>query len=138
MKKREEKKLIKVISGKMTFVCELNNTRSARAVFNLASGNPPIRETGKVMGGELYLLIPTHAWCRFIPDFRRTQSVQLGDVAYWPRGGYFTVFFGPLPDNPPGKIVPVAPVVVIGKVIEGFDQFKYFEDLSMVEVRAEY
>jgi uncharacterized protein len=129
-------KLIKVTSDDMTFVCQLNNTRTAKALYKLASGYPPIRETGKVLGKELYFLIPLRAWFRFVPDFKKTATVQLGDVAYWPRGGYLTIYFGQLPGNPPGKIMPHAPVVVIGKVVKGFEQFELFKEYSMVEVSA--
>lgn len=129
-------KLIKVTSGDMTFVCQLNNTRTANALFKLASGTPPIRETGKTLGKELYFLIPLRAWYRFFPDLKKTKTVQLGDIAYWPRGNYLTIYFGQLPGNPPGKIIPIAPVVVVGKVIKGLDQFEFFKEYSMVEVSA--
>jgi hypothetical protein len=130
-----ENRLLQVRSGKMSVTIQLNNTRTARSLYSLASrelGDQPIMETGKLDGKELYFLIPLRAWRRFVPDWRRWREVRLGDVAYWPRGGYLCIFFGPRPHNPPGRIVPCAPVVVVGRVIEGLDQIRYYNEFSTV------
>ena len=122
-----------ISSGDMSVICELNGTRTAKALFKLATWG--ILETARLQGEELYFLVAIRAWFRFVPDLVRHREVQRGTLAYWPRGGYLCLFFGPLPHNPPDKIMPVAPVVVVGKIIKGLDQLGRFENPSMIQVK---
>lgn len=120
----------------MSFVCELNQTRTAKALFELASEDPPIRETAKGIGKEICCLIPLRAWYRWVPDLRRRVHVQLGTVGYWPHGGYLCFFFGPRPGDSDRDIKAHAPVVVVGTITEGLDQIQHFEECSMIEIKG--
>jgi hypothetical protein len=131
-----QKRLLHVTCGKMSFVCELNETRTAKALFQLASEDPPIRETAKIVGQEVYCLIPLRAWYRFVPDFWRRIHVKLGDVGYWPHGGYLCFFFGPRPGDSLLDIKAHAPVVVVGSITEGLDRIQHFEEYSMIEIKG--
>jgi len=130
-------RFLNVQSGRMSLLVQLNNTRTARALYSLASrqlNDEPIIESGKLYGKELYFLIPLRAWRRFVPDWQRRREVRLGDVAYWSRGGYLCFFFGQTPNTPSTQILPVAPVVVVGRIMEGMDTFRHFTEFSLVRV----
>jgi hypothetical protein len=131
-----DKRILQVRSGAMTFACELNDTRTARALFKLASEDPPIRETGKSVGDEIYCLLPLRAWYRFLPDLRRLIHVKHGDVGYWPHGGYLCFFFGPRPGDSWLDIKAHAPVVVVGRIVEGLDQRSRFTEYATMEISA--
>ena len=134
-----EEQYLNIHSGRMSLLVQLNNTRTARALYSLASrelNDEPIIESGKLLGKELYFLVPLRAWRRFLPDWRRWREVHFGDVAYWPKGGFLCIFFGPTGVNPSGQILPVAPVVVVGRIIDGMGTFEYFNELSLVYIEV--
>jgi hypothetical protein len=130
-------RFLHVQSGRMSLLVQLNDKRTSRALYSLASrelDDEKIIESGKLHGKELYFLIPLRAWRRFVPDWQRRRQVRLGDVAYWPGGRYLCIYFGPKPNNPPGQIVPHAPVVVVGRIVEGMDTFRHFTEYSLVRL----
>ena len=43
-------------------------------------------------------------------------AVELGDLAYWPPGSAFCMFFGQTPMSTPDEIRPASPVGVIGRM----------------------
>ncbi len=47
---------------------------------------------------------------------KATKEVDKGDISYWPLGKSICIYYN--------KIVPYSPVNVVGKILEGLDQFK--------------
>ena len=45
------------------------------------------------------------------------EVVDVGDLAYWPPGRAFCIFFGPTPASHGGECRPASPVNVVGKVV---------------------
>ena len=44
------------------------------------------------------------------------ETVDIGDIAYWPPGNAFCIFFGETPASVDGNIKPASAVTVIGKL----------------------
>ncbi len=71
----------------------------------------PIEARANTWGDEIYFEIPVS--CE--PENPR-EVVEMGDLAYWPPGRAFCVFFGPTPASERDEIRPASAVNVIGKV----------------------
>jgi hypothetical protein len=44
------------------------------------------------------------------------ETVDLGDVGFWPPGTALCLFYGPTPMSGPGEIRPASEVIVLGKL----------------------
>jgi hypothetical protein len=66
------------------------------------------------------------------------ETVELGDLGYWPPGSSFCIFFGPTPVSRGDEIRPASPVNVFGKVVGNPRVFKKVKDGDLVRIeRAE-
>lgn len=99
---------VRVSSASCEVLAELNDTRTARAIWD----SLPIRGRVNVWGQEIYFSIPIS----LEPDSGQ-ELVGLGDLGYWPEGKAFCIFFGPTPISGKGEIRPASPVNVFGRVI---------------------
>ena len=99
---------IQISSASNEVLAELNNTRTAEAIWD----SLPIGGRANLWGQEIYFSIPVS----LEPDSGQ-ELVSLGDLGYWPEGKAFCVFFGPTPISGKGEIRPASPVNVFGKVI---------------------
>ncbi len=52
------------------------------------------------------------------------ETVQIGDLGYWPSGAAFCIFFGQTPVSRKGEIRPASAVTVFGKVTSDATVFK--------------
>ena len=101
-------KRIKITAGSLVVDAELNDTRTASAVWDAL----PIQANGSTWGDEVYFRIPVEA------ELESGQElVELGDIGYWPPGQAFCLFFGPTPASQGDEIRPASEVTVIGKII---------------------
>ena len=107
---------IRITVGKLAMMAELNDTETARKIATAL----PIRSSFNTWGDEIYFSVPVEARL----DDSARETVELGDLGYWPSGRAFCIFFGPTPVSPPGSIVPASAVNVIGKVFGDATQFK--------------
>lgn len=80
----------------------------------------PIEGSANVWGDEIYFEIPLHA--ELEPDAR--EEVEVGDLAYWPAGPAFCIFYGPTPVSRGDEPRAYSPVNVFGQVIGDARQFK--------------
>jgi len=89
---------------------ELNDTKTAKAIKKAL----PIKAGAEKWQEEIYFEIPVGPQT----EDRRlmTAKVKPGDVAYWPPGKCFCVFFG--------ETRPVSAVTVIGTVKDGLGKFR--------------
>lgn len=71
----------------------------------------PIEARANTWGDEIYFGIPVNA----DPENPR-EVVDLGDLAYWPPGNAFCIFFGRTPASRGDEIRPASAVNVFGKV----------------------
>ena len=100
-------KRIYIKSGSLQLEATLNDTGLAKAVWNAL----PIAASANTWGDEIYFGILVDGE---LEDAR--EVVDLGDLAYWPPGRAFCVFFGPTPASRGDEIRPASAVTVIGNV----------------------
>lgn len=100
-------KRIQIKAGQIAVVAELNETRTAQAIWEAL----PIKGKGNRWGEEIYFSIPVN-----IGEENATEVVGVGDLAYWPPGKAFCIFFGPTPVSEGTEPRPASPVNVFGKI----------------------
>jgi hypothetical protein len=106
---------IRIIAGEVAATAELNETRTAAAVWEAL----PIEARAQTWGDEIYFGMGIRAEAEAAKDV-----VALGDLAYWPPGSAFCIFFGPTPMSHGDEIRPASPVTVVGRVVGDAAVFK--------------
>ena len=106
---------IRIKAGLIETVAELNDSRTAQAIWEAL----PIKGQANLWGDEIYFSIPLSLELE-----AGQESVNVGDLGYWPDGSALCIFFGPTPISRGGKIRPASPVTVFGKVISDTIVFK--------------
>jgi hypothetical protein len=71
----------------------------------------PFETQANTWGDEIYFSIPVK-----LGEENAQETVQVGDLGYWPPGQGFCIFFGPTPISGRDEIRPANPVNVFGKV----------------------
>ncbi|MFC2061420.1 cyclophilin-like fold protein [Elusimicrobiota bacterium] len=102
---------IKIIAGVIEIIGELDDTEIAKSVIEAL----PFEEEGELWGDEIYFHIPVKVG---MIEENSTELLQLGDIAYWPAGACFCIFFGKTPLSSEGEIRAAGPVNVIGRLTE--------------------
>jgi hypothetical protein len=100
---------IKIILEDRTVEAEIDETRLGKAIWDLL----PLKEHGSIWGDEIYFALPLT-----MGDIENPQDVvEAGDLAYWPPGNAFCVFWGPTPASSGTEIRPASDVEVFGRII---------------------
>ena len=107
---------IRITVGEVALEAELNDTTTAAKIGEAL----PIRSSFNTWGDEIYFSIPVDAEL----DDSSREVVEIGDLAYWPPGSAFCIFFGLTPVSEPGRIMPASAVNVVGKVAGDVTLFK--------------
>ena len=89
----------------------------------------PITGRANLWGDEIYFSIPVEA-----PPENGKSVVELGDIAYWPPGNAFCIFFGPTPMSRGDEIRPASAVNVFGKIDEDPKVFKKVRNGEEVKI----
>lgn len=87
---------------------ELNDTLAAFKLYDVL----PLEREINVWGGELFFSVPVD--CE-LENGRKIMEV--GEVAFWPEGNAFCVFFGRTPASTMSKPEAYSPVTPIGRVL---------------------
>ena len=98
-----------------TAEARLNDSKTATAIWDAL----PIDAKGQTWGDEIYFDIGV----RVAPESPR-EVVGLGDLAYWPPGQAFCIFFGPTPMSRGDEIRPASAVNVVGRIVGDPTVFK--------------
>lgn len=106
---------ITIIFEKLSVVAILNNSSTANKIWE----SLPIENSASIWGEEIYFSIPVND-----VEENAKSVVDLGDLAFWPPGSAFCLFFGLTPVSSEGAIKPASPVNVIGKVIGDIEPLK--------------
>jgi hypothetical protein len=101
-----KKIVIKV--GEIETRAELNESATALAIWQAL----PIEGSANTWGEEIYFRIPVSHDL----EFGARELVELGDLAYWPQGEAFCIFFGATPISGPGEIRPASAVNIVGRL----------------------
>ena len=110
---------IKITAGTVSMEAELNDTSTAHMIWNAL----PMDKHGNTWGDEIYFSIPVKA-----QEENAKAVVEKGDIAYWPPGKAFCIFFGPTPASRGDDIRPASPVNVVGKLLGNPEDFKKVAD----------
>lgn len=98
---------IRITAGSVSAEAWLNGSKTAQAIWDAL----PIEAKGSTWGDEIYFDISVTA----APEAAR-EVVELGDLAYWPPGHAFCIFFGPTPASRADECRAASPVNVVGKI----------------------
>jgi len=101
-------KTITIKAGKIEVVAELNDTKTAQAIWDAL----PVKGRASTWGDEIYFSIPVR-----LEEEDAQELVGMGDLGYWPPGTAFCLFFGPTPMSRGEEIRPASAVNVFGRVI---------------------
>lgn len=122
------KRQIRITAGKVDARAELNDTKTADAIWKAL----PLKSKADTWGDEVYFEIPIH-----IELENGKELVSEGDLGYWPQGDCFCIFFGPTPMSKGNEIRPASAVNVFGKVIGDPKVFKQVKgDEAIIIERA--
>ena len=97
---------ILITAGPVRVEATLNETATARAIL----GALPISALASTWGDEIYFGIPVDVG---LED--RQETVEMGELGYWPPGRAFCIFFGRTPASRGDEIRPASAVTIIGK-----------------------
>ena len=106
---------IRITAGSVAADALLDDSVTARLVW----GALPLTVAGETWGDEIYFSIPVKAKLE-----RPHETVELGDLGYWPPGTAFCIFFGPTPMSRGEEIRPASPVNVFGRIVGDPTVFK--------------
>jgi len=99
---------IKITAGKVALEADLNNSPTAKKLLAAL----PITGRANRWGDEIYFSIPVTD--DQAPDAR--EDVAVGEIAYWPPGSAFCIFWGPTPASTGKEPRAASPVNPLGKI----------------------
>lgn len=100
---------IVIISENVRLEGYLTDTPTARALADAL----PFSGQAHRWGDEIYFPMPQVVQEL---DDTATMKVEVGDLAYWPTGRAFCIFFGLTPASVPGEIRPASAVNLVGRI----------------------
>ncbi len=101
-------RMINIVTEKVQMKAELNNSKTADLLWE----NLPVEGRVSTWGEEIYFEVPFKTG----PE-NAVPVVEEGDLAYWPDGSCFCIFFGQTPASTAGEIRPASPVNLVGRLI---------------------
>ena len=104
---------------------EGKNMKTSEAVWKAL----PIEGTANRWGDEIYFGIPVT-----VGSEDAQQTVEVGDIAYWPPGKAFCIFFGPTPASRGREPCAASPVNVFATIIGDATVFRKVKDADIVRI----
>lgn len=117
---------INILVGEITLSATLNGTETADRIWEAL----PFKFNGTRWGDEIYFEIPVE----LVTASDARQEMVVGELAYWPQGHAFCIFFGPTPVSLGDEPRAYSDVNPFGQVEEGSEQLTSIEDGTMVTV----
>jgi hypothetical protein len=99
---------IVINAGGKSFEGELDDSLTGRAIYDAL----PLRGRGRRWGGEIYFGIGLS----FELEEGSRDVMEAGELAYWPPGQAFCIFFGPTPASGGDEIRAASAVNVVGRI----------------------
>ncbi len=115
---------IRITAGDVSLQAELNDSPTAAAILAAL----PIEAPGNCWGEEIYFSIPVHE--KGAPDAR--AEMEVGELAYWPPGNAFCIFFGPTPASEGDQPRAASPVNPVGQIVDDVEPLKTVPDGTTV------
>jgi len=108
-------KKIKILTRGVEREAELNDSEMAESLWQAL----PIKGKANRWGDEIYFRVPVKP-----SSGEKKVVVEEGDIAFWPEGRAFCIFFGPTPISTDKEIRPASEVIMLGKVKGNLEAFK--------------
>ena len=113
--------------GDFIIDAELNESPTSQALYDQL----PIDGVSQIWGDEIYfstsISMENDEWAK--------ETVELGDIAFWPPGRAICLFFGETPISAPGEIRPASPTNIMGKINGDLDKLKSVSGGAEVKVK---
>lgn len=118
---------ILITAGEIEIEAALLDTLTADAIYNAL----PFEGYARLWGDEIYFEIPV----KMNEEAGAREEVEVGDLAFWPIGPAFCIFFGRTPVSTGNKPRAYSPVNVFGKIEGSVDDFKKVDPNSFIQVK---
>ncbi len=115
---------IKIFTVDIEAIAEIDNTPTAREIYSRL----PLDGAANRWGDEIYFVIPV----RIDTEKNATEIVEVGDVAYWPEGNCFCIFFGKTPESTENEIKAASKVNIFGKIVGDPKIFKSVKNGDLI------
>ncbi|MEW6238992.1 MAG: cyclophilin-like fold protein [Candidatus Omnitrophota bacterium] len=99
---------IKISVGDAILEAELSNNETAKAIYNALPFDLPYN----VWGDEIYFGVPVR-----LEQEEGQEIMEAGDIAYWPPGHAFCIFYGRTPASMDDRPRAASKVTRFGKII---------------------
>ena len=119
---------IRILTGELELTATLNQSETAQAIWQAL----PLEGTANRWGEEIYFSIPLEL--PEAPDAR--QDMEVGELAYWPAGSAFCIFFGPTPVSKGAVPRAYSNVNPFGQIEEGTQALNEVKDGQTVRVES--
>ena len=116
--------------GDLKLRAKLNGSQTAGALWDAL----PIQSFTSTWGDEVYFQIPVKAP---LEKGFMAETVEIGDLGYWPEGRCFCLFFGLTPVSKPGEIRPASAVNLSGKLESDWQVLKTVKEDQNVVIRED-
>jgi uncharacterized protein len=116
---------ITIQTGTITTEAQLIDNTTSDAIWEAL----PINSIVNTWGDEIYFAIPVT-----VASENVQEVVNAGDIAYWPPGKAFCIFFGPTPVSRSGEIRAASAVNVFGKLAGDPKVFSAVRDGEKISV----
>ncbi len=113
-------------AGDEVVEAQLNDGTTARAILDALV----IQGNAQRWGGEIYFSIPVS--CEIEDDSR--EVLDAGELAYWPPGRAFCIFFGPTPTSQGDEIRAASAVSIVGRLKGDFSMLWDVPDGASVSI----
>ena len=117
--------IITPATGKVAAELIEKNPKTEEAIWNAL----PIEGKANRWGDEIYFSIPVNVGLE-----EGQEVVSVGDVAYWPPGKAFCIFFGPTPASRGNEARAYSPVNVFAKIVGDASVFKKVKNGEEIRV----
>jgi hypothetical protein len=119
-------KSIRISAANVALIAELNDSPTAQAIWEAL----PLECTAQRWGDEIYFEIPVKSEQE--PQARSDMAV--GEIAYWPPGNAFCIFFGPTPASRGKQPRAASPVNPVGHIVGDATQFRAVQDGEKIRI----
>jgi hypothetical protein len=119
---------IRITAGQVSLTASLKENETARAIYKAL----PIEGQANRWGDEIYFTITVQ-----LPESEDArEEMDVGDLAYWPTGKAFCIFFGPTPVSRGSQPRAYSNVNPFGKVEGDSAEFRKVKDGEKIEITA--
>lgn len=109
---------INIFVNNKKFEAELNDTQTAQKIYQIL----PFKAEAGFWGEEIYFELPLK-----MENENPIEELEIGDLAYWPPGKAFCIFYGKTPASTGKAPKPASPVTLVGKIKGNVEKLKNLE-----------